>query len=81
MKIFGISDAIGFFEKIQHCAGGVYSFDENGEKRDMKRMAEYLTWSGMLKNISKIPEVDIVLEDASDFKMMLGYVFSLGHAA
>lgn len=47
----------------------------------MKRMAEYLTRSGMLKNISKIPEVDIVLEDASDFKMMLGYVFSLGHAA
>ncbi|MBQ3303427.1 MAG: hypothetical protein IJH25_13450 [Clostridia bacterium] len=81
MKIYGISNAREFFDRVQRCAGNVYRVDGDGQKKDLKEMAGYLTCSGMLDNLGAIPEINVVLDDPSDFNLMLRYALQLGRDA
>ena len=77
MKIFRISNARRFFEKVASCTGGVYATDAEGHQQDYKALAGYLIQSGMAGNIASIPEVDLTVEKPSDVRMLLEYMVQM----
>lgn len=79
MKLFGISNSKSFYEKILCCAGNVYREDGNGNRQDMKALAEYLIHAGVLDTMGPIPEIALSIDDPSDVVRMMNYALQIRH--
>ena len=56
MKVYDISNARSFFERVLKCTGSVYSLDASGNRTNLKDMAEYCIGSGMAGQIGEAVE-------------------------
>lgn len=74
MKFFNISNVRSFFEEILACEGRVERIAEDGERQDLKRMAEYLISSGMLGYMRGIDCIELSAERAGDRQRLMRHM-------
>lgn len=74
MKLYSISNAGEFLNRVLDCKGMVYAVEPDGEAQDLKLLAQYLINSNMADRIDGFREIDLVVEKPADRVLLLNYV-------
>ena len=78
MKVYNISNARSFFERVLKCTGSVYSLDASGNRTNLKDMAEYCIDSGMAGQMRGIDEMDLSFERDEDLMSLMRFAMQMG---
>lgn len=73
MKLFNITDARTFFERVLQCQGWIGSIERDGSERDLKQIAREMLASGMVKHIGVIRRIDLRVEEPADKGLLLNF--------
>lgn len=74
MKLYNISNAGEFLNRVLECKGMVYAVEPDGKAQDLKELAQYLIGSGMADKIDGFREIDLAVEKPVDRTLLLNYV-------
>ena len=77
MKLYNISDARHFFERVLTCNGTVYVTTPDGETQNLKNVAQYMISSGIANTLNGIREINVTAEMPSDGTSLLSYVANM----
>lgn len=74
MKLYNITNAAEFLNRVLACRGMVYAVEADGRAHDLKALAQYLISSNMADKIDGIREIDLAVEKPADRALLLNYV-------
>lgn len=74
MKFFNIVDTPEFLRKVLDCKGNVYCKDADGKLLDFKQTARLLSAYNWLIQPKQLNEIDLIVEQNADFRLLFRYM-------